>query len=208
MNEYNSQPASDDPPRTTSISREIFSTIGILLLAGLIAVGLTAFVFQSYQVEGPSMQTTLQDKDRLVVWKLPRTWARLTHHQYIPQRGDVIIFVEKGLAQFGQDNTKQLIKRTIGLPGDRVVVKDGIVTIYNPKHPAGFQPDKTLPYGKVIPVTPGDNIDYTLGPNELFVCGDNRPDSLDSRSFGPISTNQVVGKLVIRVFPLDTVKKF
>jgi signal peptidase I len=68
-------------------------------------------------------------------------------------------------------------------------------------------PDKTLPYGSVIPSTQG-NIDIRLGDDELFVCGDNRPDSLDSRSFGPIKTDQIVGKLVLRVFPLNKVDKF
>ena len=203
---------SDYPPapkhtQKYGLLREIFSTIGVLIVALVVAFGLIAFVFQSYQVDGPSMMTTLQNQDRLIVWKLPRTWSRVTHHQYVPNRGDVVVFVESGLAQYGQDNSKQLIKRVIGLPGDRVVVNDGKITIFNAAHPTGFSPDKTLPYGSVIPFTSG-NIDLTLGDNELFVCGDNRPDSLDSRSFGPITTNQIVGKLAIRIFPLNTVKKF
>ena len=77
------------------------STIFILLLAPAIAVLLTLFVFQSYQVDGPSMEATLQNNDRLIVWKLPRTWAKVTGHQYIPKRGDVIILNESGLNSFG-----------------------------------------------------------------------------------------------------------
>lgn len=198
----------DSPKQSQkSFIREALSTIGVLVIAFLVAVALISFVFQSYQVDGPSMQTTLHNEDRLIVWKLSRTWARITHHQYVPQRGDVIVFTESGLAQYGQDNSKQLIKRVIGLPGDHVVVKNGVITIFNKVHPDGFMPDKTLPYGKVIPYTAG-NIDLTLGKNQLYVCGDNRPDSLDSRTFGPINTNQVVGKLVLRVFPLNDVKSF
>lgn len=198
----------DSPKQSQkSFIREALSTIGVLVIAFLVAVALISFVFQSYQVDGPSMQTTLHNEDRLIVWKLSRTWARITRHQYVPQRGDVIVFTESGLAQYGQDNSKQLIKRVIGLPGDHVVVKNGVITIFNKVHPDGFMPDKTLPYGKVIPYTAG-NIDLTLGKNQLYVCGDNRPDSLDSRTFGPINTNQVVGKLVLRVFPLNDVKSF
>ncbi len=106
-------------------------------------------------------------------------------------------------------DSKQLIKRVIGLPGERVVVKDGKITIYNKSHPHGFDPDKTLPYGKngAIPYTSG-HIDRKIGPHQLFVCGDNRPDSLDSRTFGPINANQVVGKLVLRVFPIGQAKAF
>jgi signal peptidase I len=194
-------------PHKDGLLREMLSTVGVLLIAFVVALGLISFVFQSYQVDGPSMESTLHNQDRLIVWKLPRTWARVTNHAFIPNRGDVIVFVESGLAQFGQDNSKQLIKRVIGLPGDRIIVKDGSLTIYNQAHPEGFQPDKTLPYGAVIPFTSG-NIDVTLGNNQLFVCGDNRPDSLDSRTFGYINADQVVGKLVVRVFPLNNIKKF
>lgn len=189
--------------------RSIISTISILLLAPIIAIFLTVFVFQSYQVDGPSMETTLQNNDRLVVWKLARTWSKITHHAYVPNRGDVIIFnePEENLEGVGSGANKQLIKRVIGLPGDRIVVKDGSLTVYNNEHPDGFKPDKTMEYGKVIGDTSGD-IDITLGSNQLFVCGDNRPDSLDSRVFGPITTDQVVGKLIMRILPLNNAKRF
>ena len=187
--------------------RELFSTIGILLTALVVALLMISFVFRSYQVDGPSMESTLQNTDKLIIWKVPRTWASITHHAYIPNRGDVIVFNESGLSQFGQTDSKQLIKRVIGLPGDRVVVKDGTYTIYNSGHPAGFNPDTTLPYGKNIYVTSG-SIDITLGKNQLFVSGDNRPDSLDSRSFGPINARQIVGKLVLRIFPINQAKVF
>jgi signal peptidase I len=144
----------------------------------------------------------------LIVWKLPRSWARLTHHQYVPGRGDIIIFTESGLAQYGQENTKQLIKRVIGLPGDRVVVKNNTVTVYNKQHPKGFQPDKTLPYGTNITEPAKQSIDVTLASDQLFVCGDNRTNSLDSRFFGPINTDQVIGKLALRVLPLTQAEKF
>src|SRR5665213_39682 len=111
--------------------QELFSTLGILATALVVALLMIGFVFRSYQVDGPSMQNTLQNADKLIIWKVPRTWARLTHHAYIPQRGDIIVFTESGLSEFGQDNTKQLIKRVIGLPGDRVVVSNGVYTIYN-----------------------------------------------------------------------------
>ena len=186
---------------------EFFSTVGILLTALAVALLMIMFVFRSYQVDGPSMQTTLFNGDKLIIWKVPRTWARITHHQYVPDRGNVIIFTESGLSAYGQTDTKQLIKRVIGLPGERVVVKNGVVTIYNKQHPTGFQPDKTLSYGNVIPVTSGD-VDVTLGPTQIFVCGDNRPDSLDSRAFGPINTSQVIGKLVLRVFPVGKAEVF
>jgi signal peptidase I len=187
--------------------RELLSTLGILVTALLAALFIIAFVFRSYQVDGPSMQNTLQNADKLIIWKVPRSWARITHHDYIPGRGDIIVFTESGLSEFGQQDSKQLIKRVIGLPGERVVVRDGSITVYNHDHPGGFKPDETLPYGKHIPPTTG-NVEYSLDAHQIFVAGDNRPDSLDSRAFGPINASQIVGKLVLRVFPIGQAKAF
>jgi signal peptidase I len=186
---------------------DLLSFVSILLVAVILAFLMITYVFRSYEVDGPSMENTLQNNDKLIIWKVPRTWASITGHPYIPNRGDIIVFTESGLAQYGQDNTKQLIKRVIGLPGDKIVVANGVYTIYNKQHPNGFDPDKTLPYGKNIPVTSGDET-ITLGPDQLFVSGDNRPDSLDSRMFGPINANQIIGKLAIRVLPINTTKLF
>lgn len=152
------------------------------------------------------METTLQNNDRLIVWKLPRTWARITGNDYLPKRGDIVIFNEPKIGEFDQGD-KQLIKRVIGLPGERVVVKNGTVTVYNSTHPNGFQPDKTLPYGDVIPQTEGD-VDVTIPSGHIFVCGDNRPDSLDSRAFGTVPLDNIVGKLVMRILPLNTAERF
>ncbi len=209
--EFNSSVSSnaDDDRNTSDKSlakerlRSIISTVAIIVIAPLIALSLTAYVFQSYEVDGPSMETTLQHQDRLIVYKTPRTVARITHHPYIPHRGDIIIF---NTSEVGGEE-KQLIKRVIGLPGEKVVVKDGTVTVYNKEHPQGFEPDNTLPYGKVIVTTPGE---YTgvIGENEVFVMGDNRNNSLDSRIIGPVPVQDIVGKLVLRLFPFGKAQKF
>jgi signal peptidase I len=201
--------ASDDLTSPSSGWRELLSTVGILLTAVVVALFIISFVFRSYQVDGTSMLSTLQNADKLIIWKVPRSWARVTGNPYIPKRGDIVVFTESNLAQFGQQNTKQLIKRVIGLPGDHLVLKNGAYTIYNTARPNGFDPDITLSYGQSvkIPSTSG-NIDIKLGPGQLFVSGDNRPDSLDSRYFGPINANQIIGKLFLRVFPIDHAEVF
>jgi|ERR1017187_9731156 signal peptidase I len=188
---------------------DFLSTFLVVVVAFVLAFALITYVFQSYQVDGPSMENTLQNNDRLIVWKVARTWGRVTGHPYTPNRGDIIIFNESGLAAYGQTNTKQLIKRVIGLPGDRVVVQDGKITIYNRNHPKGFDPDTTLPYGKAhsLPYTQGD-INITLGKDQIFVCGDNRTDSLDSRIFGPVNVNNIIGKLVLRIYPFNSFMDF
>lgn len=204
----NQMPDQPSPsPSRHSGWRELLSTVAILLAALAVALFIIGFVFRSYQVDGPSMQNTLQNADKLIIWKVPRSWAHITGHSYIPDRGDIIVFSQDGLSQFNQQDSKQLIKRVIGLPGDHLVLKDGSYTVYNQTHPDGFNPDKTLPYGKNIPATTG-NVNLTLGKDQLFVSGDNRPDSLDSRAFGPIKASQVIGKLVLRVFPINQAKAF
>lgn len=203
----NDLPPSPSNEHKSGKLKGILSTIAVLLIAPLLALTITAYVFQSYEVDGPSMQSTLQDHDRLIIWKVSRTWARLTHHEYVPGRGDVIVFIKKGLYESNSTKEKQLIKRVIALAGERVTVKDGKVTVYNAAHPAGFSPDATLPYGIVITTTDG-NLDLTVPANEVFVCGDNRANSLDSRYFGPVPLQDVVGKLVVRILPVSNVKKF
>lgn len=184
--------------------RSAFSTIMLFVSAFGIAIFLNTFVIQSYQVDGQSMEHTLQNDDRLIVDKVPRTLARVTGHQYVPKRADIIIFNMDSLP--GYVGQKQLIKRVIGLPGERVVVHDGKITVYNAQHPEGFDPDDSGTYQHVEPT--GQEVDIKLQSDELFVCGDNRPNSEDSRYFGPIKTNQVVAKLVLRILPLDKAKKF
>jgi signal peptidase I len=210
------QPAAQQPPAAPPPSnqrfpeekkslRSVFSTIALFAVAFGIAIFLNTFVIQSYQVDGQSMENTLQNDDRLIVNKIPRTLSRITGHQYVPKRADIIIFNQAGLPGFVGE--KQLIKRVVGLPGERVVVNNGQVTVYNSRHPNGFNPDAAGIYKTASAVTIG-NVDVTLQPDEIFVCGDNRPNSEDSRYFGPIKTNQVVAKLVLRILPLNKVRGF
>jgi signal peptidase I len=187
-----------------------FSTISIILGAFLVAVLVMAFVFRSYQVDGPSMQPTLHHNDRLIIWKVPKTWSKITGNAYIPNRGDIIVFVEQGLATPDGGGNKELIKRVVGLPGDRVVIANGNLTVYNQEHPSGFNPDTTLPYGKGLNLSTGseERIDETVGKDQVYVMGDNRSNSMDSRVFGPVDASNIIGKLVLRVFPLSDAQRF
>ncbi len=183
--------------------KNIASTVGILLLAPLLAVFITIFVFQSYEVYGQSMETTLQNGDRLIVQKLSKNWSRIRGKEYIPQRYEIVVFDRPTfLSSNGNGDVKHLIKRVIGLPGERVVVSDGNVKVYNQASPDGFNPDKNQEYSKDIITSPG-NVDITVGQNEIFVMGDNRTNSLDSRSFGAVSTDYITGIATVRFVPVD-----
>lgn len=155
------------------------------------------------------METTLENHDRLLVLKTPKTLASLTGKDYVPNRNDIIIFKTSTIHDGALDDggEKQLVKRVIGVPGDRVVVKEGIIRVYNAQFPEGFDPDAGQDHGDSVAVTSGD-VDIEVGPGEVFVCGDNRANSLDSRAIGTIPSKDIIGKLVLRLYPLDTVRKF
>jgi signal peptidase I len=191
--------------KPAGLARQTVSTIVLFAAAILVAFMIKAFIVQPYIVDGESMKPTLQNEDRLIVNKLPRTLARIDHHPYIPERGSIIVFNQNNLPNYA--GTKQLIKRVVGLPGDRVVVSDGHITIYNSAHPKGFNPDIPDGYPVNAQITTG-NIDVTLGPKEIFVCGDNRQNSEDSRYFGPVNVDNIVGKLVLRIMPFSQAKRF
>jgi signal peptidase I len=194
------------PPRREGW-KSAFSTILILIIAPLIALFLTAYVFQSYEVDGQSMEATLQNRDRLIVWKVPRTIARVTGHDFVPGRGAVVIFIKHDLEEYEPGQDKQLIKRVIGLPGERVVVRGSTVTVYNSEHPEGFNPDIGGSYTPIKTEAPV-SVDVVVPDGKIFVAGDNRPNSLDSRTFGPIPLKDVVGTLSYRIFPLNKAKSF
>lgn len=203
-------PSHGDKKKPTSKWSELLSAAAILALAPLLALFLINFVFQSYQVDGPSMETTLQDGDRLIVTKTGKTWARITGSDYIPKRYEIVIFNYSDAGNFegtGQHDNKQLIKRVIGLPGDRVVVKDGVVTIFNTEHPKGYLVDRLGPENSAITVTDRD-VDVKINQGEVFVMGDNRENSLDSRFFGPVQSKDIVGKLNLRIYPFDKSERF
>lgn len=207
--EYYSGPYTPEPEKKDGW-KSILSTILIILAAPAIALMLTTFVFQSYEVDGESMETTLQHQDRLIVLKTGKTWATIKNEHYIPKRGEIIVFEQNNspISEEDMGEPRQLIKRVIGLPGDRVVVKDGKVTIFNKEFPRGFDPDEIGGYGEyVAPVTP-QNVDITVPDGEIFVCGDNRTNSSDSRSFGTISSDDIVGNLVLRLYPFSKFDRF
>jgi signal peptidase I len=185
--------------------KHLLSTIGVIIAAPIIALIMVTSVFQVYEVDGQSMETTLHDNDRLIVLKTPKTWANITGNDYIPSRYDIVVFNQAG--QSGSHAGRQLIKRVIGLPGDRVVISKGNVKIYNESAPAGYTVDNFGPESAAIENTSG-NVDITVPDDEIFVLGDNRQNSSDSRVFGTVETSQIVGKLSLRFYPFNQTDAF
>lgn len=207
--------ANSPPPKRPRHSREswrsVASTVAILITAPIVALLLITFVFQSYVVDGPSMESTLQDGDRLIVVKAGKTLSRLQGSDYIPNRGEIIVFARNGTFDPIAGGERQLIKRVIALPGERVVISNGKVTVYNDAWPNGFNPDTSGDYGDGIGsrgTSTDKDIDITVPEGEVFVMGDNRNNSQDSRIFGTVSSDEIVGELTMRIYPFDKVTTF
>lgn len=185
--------------------------IGIVIFILCVVLGtlfINAFIFRSFNVEGPSMEKTLYTGDRLIVNRLPVTWAQLQNKQYTPERGQVIVF--KNPAYDSLTHTEEyVVKRVIAYGGERVVLQDGKFTVYNATHPEGFNPDDTN-HGEPGSPTSGE-VDHVVNEGSLFVAGDHREGSYscDSRScMGDIPLYDVVGPVSLRIFPFDKIRGF
>lgn len=181
-----------------------FMSVGQLVLGSiLLALFINHFVFQSYQVYGLSMTPTLHEGDRLIISKLEKSLSNISGNDYMPDRGDIIVFKNPRNV-----DSPQLIKRVIGLPGERVVVLNGDIIIYNKDNPEGFMPDKLQ--GLESGITVG-RVDLVVPGGQIFVSGDNRASggSLDSRNeLGTVPINLIVGELVMRIMPVTDAQVF
>jgi signal peptidase I len=146
------------------------------------------FIAQPFIVSGASMETTFSTGEYLIV-------DQLTYHFEEPQRGDVIIF------RYPRDPSKFFIKRIIGMPGDSVRIEGSTVTIANTTHPDGM----VLSEEYVLSQRPGSPVFETLGDGEYFVMGDNRDASSDSRAWGVLQREKIVGRALLRLFPFSEI---
>jgi len=189
----------------------IKDAINITIFIVCVLVGtlfINTFVFRSFSVVGPSMEETLHTGDRLIINRVPVTWAQLQNKTYTPGRGQVIVFKNpKYTSGIGDE---YIVKRVIAFPGERVVLKDGKFTVYNSEHPKGFNPDDK--YKDQIGSYTTGTIDLKEVPDdELFVAGDHREGtySFDSRNgLGTIPLYDVVGPVSVRIFPFNKFQFF
>ncbi len=194
-------------PRLTGI--KAFASVAAFVMGIVIAATLiNQFVFQSYYVDGTSMTPTLHNNDRLIIDKVERTAALIQGKHYIPQRGQIVVLDSSLVDQTGR--SEQLIKRVIGLPGDKIAIENGVVTITNKEHPTGFNVNDALGLHLDPTFVDSPPLSVTVGDDQVFVMGDNRGPggSFDSRSFGAIESDKIQGRLLARIFPLNQTKFF
>jgi signal peptidase I len=187
---------SPEPPKESALKVAgafIWDLVKILVIALIIIVPFRMFVAEPFVVSGSSMEPNFHNHDYLIV-------DRLSYLTGSPKRGDVIVLL------YPKDTTQFFIKRIIGLPGDTVTIQNGYVTITGSEYPNGFRlPESYLPnqeetFGSAAPVH--------LGSDEYFVLGDNRTASSDSRVWGILPRNDIVGRVWARVYPFSTAEFF
>ena len=143
------------------------------------------FIAQPFVVSGSSMIPTFEDGEYLIVDEISYRFSD-------PMRGEVIIF------QYPKDTSKFFIKRIIGLPFETVEIRDGNIVVTNTAHPDGIVVAE--PY---LTEFSHESFSITLGADEFFVLGDNRPASSDSRVWGPLHRDFIIGKALVRLLPLE-----
>jgi len=165
----------------TRVLKELREWLISIMAATVIALLFQNYVYAQAEVHNISMQKTLVEGQRLIEDK----WS---YRFKSPERGDIVII-------HGPESPLRLVKRVIGLPGDVIDAHDGEVYLNGFLLSEPYASGRTMPLGMQFP--------YTVAPGQLFVLGDNREHSLDSRSIGPIAFSSIEGKAVYRIWPLN-----
>ena len=181
---------SETPSSESTSGSSDRSVIFYTVIALGIALFIRFFVAAPYIVSGSSMEPNFYDWHYLIV-------DRVSYYVSGPQRGDVVVL------DLPEDTSRALIKRIIGLPGETVVLSGPNVTIVNAQHPQGFTLKE--PYLDPNDIGGATNMRVTLKQGEYFVLGDNRKVSADSRLWGVLPRTDIVGRVLLRLYPFNTV---
>lgn len=173
----------------------VWDFLKIVVVALAIIIPIRYFVFQPFIVSGSSMEPNFSNGQYLII-------DELTYHFSSPERGQVVVL------HYPKDPKQFFIKRIIGLPGEKVQIDNGKVTIFNAERPEGvtidedYLPNQGLSYPHDTTVIGGKK-NITLGTDEYFMMGDNRLASSDSRDWGALKRTDMVGKVLFRVLPVN-----
>lgn len=164
----------------------------IVVVAVAIILPIRYFLIQPFYVKGASMEPNFYDHEYLII-------DELSYRLREPERGEIVVF------RYPRDPSQYFIKRVVGLPGETVEVSGGQVVVYNEEFPNG-KPLNEEAYLGDLDTTGKKKVSLAAG--EYYVLGDNRDESLDSRSFGAVERGEIVGRVWVRGLPLSRVGTF
>jgi signal peptidase I len=178
------------PPEPDSFSwRAVLEIVQALALAVIISVFLNLFVVQVTEVRQRSMEPTLFQSDRVLV-------SKVDYRIGTPERGDIVVFDPTS------DTAIPFVKRIVAIGGDVLELRDGRLFVN------GEPSDIPDAVGDTLPQSPQVVYPYTVPDGEFFAMGDNRQASSDSRSFGAQPNAQIIGKVILRFWPIDRLRFF
>ena len=177
--------APENQPEQPKGESPVMEIARFVVLALLIVMPIRWFIAQPFIVSGASMEDTFYNNEYLIV-------DQLTYRFEEPKRGDVVIF------RYPRDPSTFFIKRVIGLPGETISIEGKTVIIQNDEYPGGVAINE--PY--ISDMEEETFLTQTLRDGEYFVMGDNRDHSSDSRKWGSLKEEEIVGRALLRLFPL------
>ena len=188
----NFEPATQGDQVKGQIKEFFWETIKVIIISLVIIIPVRYFLIQPFYVKGASMEPNFYDHEYLII-------DEISYRLDKPQRGDVVVFRPP-------NNPSQFyIKRIIGLPGETIKIEQGKIIIINPENPQGFQLSEQI----YLPNTQTQGSQQvTLGPDQYYLLGDNRSSSLDSRIFGPVKKDNIIGRVWIRGWPFSRITVF
>ncbi|MBI3573303.1 MAG: signal peptidase I [Candidatus Kerfeldbacteria bacterium] len=181
------------PSFSFSFGNFVLEVVKILIIAILIIKPIHYFILQPFYVKGASMEPNFHNNEYLII-------DELSYRLHQPRRGDVVVLRDP----FRSDEF--FIKRIVGLPGERVVVDNNHVEIFNAAQPHGAVLDESAYLAPSVETS--GHLDVTLGQGQYYMLGDNRPASFDSRSFGPITRQSMIGRTAVRAWPIPRARTF
>jgi signal peptidase I len=182
----------------------IWEVIKVFFWALVIIVPIRIFLFQPFFVQGASMEPNFENGDYLIINELGYKQNDINiagAHLFTVSSFKDLSRYDVAVFRYPKNPEQFFIKRVVGLPGERVKVGGGKVTIYNSQNPDGFLLDEHQYIPNVL-FTNGD-LDITLDNQQYFVLGDNRGASYDSRAWGAVPKSDIIGKVLIRAWPLS-----
>ncbi len=172
----------------------IFELVKVVVISLAIIIPIRYYLIQPFYVKGASMEPNFYDKEYLII-------DEISYRFHEPVRGDIVVF------RYPRNPEEFFIKRIIGLPGEKIQIKDGFVYIYNQAQPSGFQLEEQYLSSDLR--TYGLNEEtITLSDSEFYVLGDNRNSSKDSRSFGAVNEKYITGRVLLRGWPFNRINVF